>query len=99
MLNHNEIDISPGDETDQPTCKKNINKAEGGLEHSLNMTKINISLKLFKALLVNRLQVQGEANMTQHQIGGHCNPPFPDKSRASSVPSPFYKKNSRRRLL
>ena len=49
-------------------AKISINKAEGGLEHSLNMTKINISLKLFKALLVNRLQVQGEANMNKHQF-------------------------------
>ena len=38
------------------------------------MTKIYlkvfcISLKLFKALLVNRLQVEGGANMTKHQFG------------------------------
>ena len=57
------------------------------------MTKIYlkvfcISLKLFKALLVNRLQVEGGANMTKHQFGGHCNPPFTGKSRASSFTSP-----------
>ena len=33
----------------------------------------NRSLKLL-ALLVNRLQVQGGANMTQPQVGGHCKP-------------------------
>ena len=47
----------------------------------------NISLKLFKALLVNRLQVQGGASMTKHQFGGHCNPPFPGKFRAISFTS------------
>ena len=30
-----------------------------------------------KALLVNRLQVQGGANMTKHQFGGHMYTPFP----------------------
>jgi len=48
------------------------------------MTKIylkvfNISLKLLKALLVYRIQVQGGANITKHQFGGHCSPPFPGK--------------------
>ena len=59
----------------------------------LKITKIylkvfNIGLKLFKALLVNRLQVKGGANMTKHQFGGLCNPPFPGKCRASSFTYP-----------
>ena len=47
----------------------------------------NISLKLFKALLVNRLQVQGGANITKHQFVGHSNPPFTGKYRTSSFTS------------
>ena len=31
--------------------------------------------------------VQCGADMTKHQFGGHCNPPFPGKCRASSFPS------------
>ena len=49
-------------------AKKNIKKAEGGPGPGLKKDKnlfikvFNIILKLFKALLVNRLQVQGGAN-------------------------------------
>ena len=63
--------------------EKNIKKLKK-VQNLLKMTKIylqvfNISLKLFKALLVRKLQVQDGANMTKHQFGGHCNPPFPGK--------------------
>jgi len=67
------------------------------------MTKIYlkvfcISLKLFKALLVNRLQVEGGANMTKHQfgagLGGYCNPPFTGKCRDSSFTSPLTRRTA-----
>jgi len=48
---------------------------------NISLKVINKSLKLFKALLVNRLQVPGGAIITKHQFGGHCNPPFPGKCR------------------
>ena len=44
----------------------------------------NITTKLIKALLINRLQVQGGANLTNPQFGGHCYPPFPN---ADPLPS------------
>ena len=54
------------------------------------MTKIYLN-----ALLVNRLQVQGGANiMTKHQFGGHCKPPFPDKCRTSSFTSPLTRRTA-----
>ena len=65
----------------------------------VKMTKIylqvfNISLKLFKALLVRKLQVQGGANMIKHQFGGDCNPPFQGKCRVSSFPAPLTRRTA-----
>ena len=95
----NKCSISLGDETDQPTCKIKHWQSWMRSRTCLKMTKIylkvfNISLKLFKALLVNRLQVQGGANMTKHQFGGHCNPPFPGKCRSRSIPSPLTRRTA-----
>ena len=54
----------------------------------LYLKMFNISLKLLKALLVYRTQVQDVPNMTKHQFGGHSKPPFPGKCRTSSFTSP-----------
>jgi len=45
-------------------------------------------------LLVNRLQVQGGANMTKHQFVGHSNPPFTGKCRTSSFTSPLKRRTA-----
>ena len=60
----------------------------------LYLKMFNISLKLLKALLVYRLQVQGGANITKHQFGGHCSPPFPGKCRSRSFTSPLTRRTA-----